>query len=311
MRFQRPVAILVLIAASAICQSTFAQSNQGNFLGNVRRQAQGQWSQTIQNVMPQGTHGGNQVFKMPQKPPIIDPPIRPPVDPPTCPGGGGPLPVRPPVTFPEFPGFRPPTFVTPPVVGPPIFPPPVVGPPVIIPPVVTPPIPPVVTPPVIIPAPPIATVPTPGGTLPVVTPPMSNAGHVWLKQPTTGEDASLCAYFALYHFYNGLDRSLFMQIATNYYQKELSFSPADASTFVRQGNDPALLQAFGLQPTGSAGWSKDVVIVADIQAGHFYTVRKIGSSWWSFDSFNLSQPTSIGSVSDGPPKVVGQIWSLQ
>lgn len=163
MKLHRSLTILCAAAMMTVGQAAVAQFRADKFLDRVE-QAQGSWSQNIQNVVPQGRNH----FKMPPR--IVEPPVNPPVNPPTCPGK--PRPIGPPVTFPVMPVMPspappvfPPPVVTPPIVTPPVFPPPVVTPPIVMPPVT---IPPIVTPPVVTP--------------PVVTPPTPDTGNVKVQR---------------------------------------------------------------------------------------------------------------------------------
>ena len=135
----------------------------------------------------------------------------------------------------------------------------------------------------------------------------SPANFEWLKQPKTGVEGNLCAYYALYHYEDGAtNRDEFMEKARKYYKVVANADEVTASQLVRDGNDPSLLGQFGLTNVGVAGWQRDVVIVADVTAGHFYAVRKIGGAWWSYDSFNNPSPKSLGA---GVPNVSGQVWA--
>lgn len=123
----------------------------------------------------------------------------------------------------------------------------------------------------------------------------------WLfkKQAQTGPESKKCAYYALYHFKNGnITWDKFLAAGIKYYMKELKLDTKDAMDFVEDGNDPGILNAFGLSEYNLTSLrSHDVLIVAQYGTGvaaHFYTIRRIGGSWFSYDSFNLNAPDDIG-----------------
>lgn len=112
----------------------------------------------------------------------------------------------------------------------------------------------------------------------------------------------LCAYYALHHFKKGgITIDAFMDKAEEFYADELAVED-DLSDFVKDGNDPGLLQAFGLSKK-SLG-SEEAYIVADIAKKHFWTIRKSSDVWWRYDSLK-GQPESIGSDEDVKSEVSG------
>lgn len=113
----------------------------------------------------------------------------------------------------------------------------------------------------------------------------------YMKQGNDG----LCAFYALYHLSNGgIDKSGFIKRASAYYKKQIpGISDSDAQDLTRDGNDPGVLTAFGLKETGLG--SKNAYVVADINKGHFWTVRKVDDVWWLYDGLK-GQPLVIGAT---------------
>jgi hypothetical protein len=112
-----------------------------------------------------------------------------------------------------------------------------------------------------------------------------------MKQGNDG----LCAFYALYHLSNGgLDKQAFIKRASAYYQAQIpGMSDSDVQNLVKDGNDPAVLTAFGL--TETALGSKNAYVVADIGKGHFWTVRKVDDVWWLYDGLK-GKPMLIGAT---------------
>ncbi|MBV8820232.1 MAG: hypothetical protein JO022_17860, partial [Acidobacteriaceae bacterium] len=64
----------------------------------------------------------------------------------------------------------------------------------------------------------------------------------YMKQGNDG----LCAFYALYHFTNGgLTKEQFIQTASRYYKEKLGMPDTGARELALDGNDPAVLLAFG------------------------------------------------------------------
>lgn len=119
---------------------------------------------------------------------------------------------------------------------------------------------------------------------------------IFLKQSHSGTDSKLCAYFAYCHFTNQeMEKGAFISNATQYYMGKLGMSEADAKELAMGGNDPAIYGAFGLVAGDKSAVDKfEVLIVCNIQAGHFFTIRKQEGKWWSYDSYNYDKATLIG-----------------
>ena len=118
---------------------------------------------------------------------------------------------------------------------------------------------------------------------------------LFLKQSHAGTDAKLCAFFALYHFKNGgITRDQYIAAASKAYT-DIGISDADAKGMALDGNDPATLARFGLT-AGNKGAVDgfEVLIVCDTTHGHFFTIRKEGGSWYSYDSWQYDAATLIG-----------------
>ena len=135
--------------------------------------------------------------------------------------------------------------------------------------------------------------------------------YKWLVQSHQGEDANLCGFFALYHYFDGqsITKDSFKITATQYYVQQLGVTSQLALQIVLGGNDPTILGCWNLAKLSASGFdTKSVLIVADTSAGHFYCVRKIGNDWWSFNSYNLSKPTKLGDSNATKKAVSGEIW---
>jgi hypothetical protein len=127
------------------------------------------------------------------------------------------------------------------------------------------------------------------------------SGFVFKRQ---GGD-SLCAFYGLHHFRNGsLSESQFIDTATKFYQTRLAMTAEDARELARDGNDPAVLAAFGVNE--AAFGNGDAYIVARTGGGsaHFFVVRKINCMWWLFDSLKAG-PTPLGDETKAKSHIAG------
>jgi hypothetical protein len=118
---------------------------------------------------------------------------------------------------------------------------------------------------------------------------------LFLKQSHSGPDAKLCAFFALYHFKNGgITREQYIAAASQAYI-DIGMDKDAAKEMALDGNDPATLAKFGLH-AGNKGAvdSFEVLIVCDTTRGHFFTIRKEGGEWYSYDSWKYDKATLIG-----------------
>jgi hypothetical protein len=135
------------------------------------------------------------------------------------------------------------------------------------------------------------------------TPP---AKFKYMKQGNDG----LCAFYALYHLSNGkVDKAGFKKKAEAFYKKELpGMSEAQLGEMVEDGNDPAVLRAFGLKES-SVGASK-AFVVADVHKGHFWTVRQVDGVWWCYDGLK-GKPVPIGTSAQELKAHVGnaKVWA--
>jgi hypothetical protein len=115
------------------------------------------------------------------------------------------------------------------------------------------------------------------------------AKYKYMKQGNDG----LCAFYALYHLSNGgLDKPGFIKRAATFYKGNVpGMSDSDYQKLAREGNDPAVLTAFGLKK--STVGSKNAYVVADVGKGHFWTVRKVDGVWWLYDGLK-GKPEVIG-----------------
>ncbi|KST68632.1 hypothetical protein BC008_33845 [Mastigocoleus testarum BC008] len=121
--------------------------------------------------------------------------------------------------------------------------------------------------------------------------------HKFLPQPNTQPDCNLCAYYAYYHYTNGgTDKATFNQRAITHYQTRLEMNFADAQAMYQGGNDPSVLESFQLNlhttiPTRAV--RKFIVAGTMNGGGHFWTIKRIGWHWWSFDSYHQQAPSRI------------------
>ncbi|EPX57776.1 hypothetical protein D187_004655 [Cystobacter fuscus DSM 2262] len=65
------------------------------------------------------------------------------------------------------------------------------------------------------------------------------------------------------------------------------------------GNDPSALSLYGMRE-GSEKELRDkgMGIVANVNTGHFFTVRRENGKWTSYDSYNHSAPKRYNSFHD-------------
>lgn len=114
------------------------------------------------------------------------------------------------------------------------------------------------------------------------------AGLKYMKQGGDG----LCAFYALYHLSNGgLTKDAFLKRASKFYVDKLHLDDDTANELATDGNDPAVLGAFGLKRTNLG--DKEAYVVADVGAGHFWTIRRVEDVWWRYDGLK-GKPLVIG-----------------
>ncbi|WNG15508.1 hypothetical protein [Cystobacter fuscus] len=73
----------------------------------------------------------------------------------------------------------------------------------------------------------------------------------------------------------------------------------DAQALVLGGNDPGALNLYGLQEGSEKSLrQKGQGIVANVNTGHFFAVRKENGKWTSYDSYNHSAPKKYNSFEE-------------
>ncbi|WNG40074.1 hypothetical protein F0U61_45135 [Archangium violaceum] len=129
----------------------------------------------------------------------------------------------------------------------------------------------------------------------------------FLKQGTESPDCNLCGFYALYHFTNGnstVTKSRYINKAAEYYKNSIPGLTMEGARGVvlENGASPEVLENFelGLSKTDEAALqTRGVGIIADVNGGHFFTVRAgDNGDWWSYDSFNHDAPKRYASFSE-------------
>jgi len=126
------------------------------------------------------------------------------------------------------------------------------------------------------------------------------SAYKYMKQGGDG----LCAFYALYHYTNGgIAKDKFLKEAAKYYKTETGVDDKLAASMAKDGNDPALIPKLG--PAAASFGGKDAYIVADVNKGHFWTIRKVDDFWWLYDGLK-GKPEVIGSDDDAKQHVGGK-----
>lgn len=118
----------------------------------------------------------------------------------------------------------------------------------------------------------------------------------WVKQAHSGEDAALCAWFALVHYKGGgYTKDQFKKDGVAFY-KTLGIDDKDALNMLLDGNDPSVVQHISggaFEKNIAKAINKTKIIIP--KNGHFLTLlRDDGGKWWNFDSWEDRGPTEIG-----------------
>lgn len=116
---------------------------------------------------------------------------------------------------------------------------------------------------------------------------------------------SLCAFYAIRHFRGDLySQEAFLSQAAHYYASSIPDVSLDfAKQLAVEGNSEALVQSLlggkaqvkKLTNTDLAFYNR--ILIADIQDGHFLTIRKCTckSSWWNYNS-TQAKPSQLANV---------------